>query len=420
VKKPRPGPVVLLRKEIRETLRDRSLVLNLILVPLFLYPTLGFGAFQVVQIVHGVAERSKPTVVVSPAVPSVLRDSLSVRREISVEVDPKVIERFRSAHDTAQIRAAWRSNGSGPAVVLDWSGASQDTAIVYHDGSRDRSQRARDVVSQVIEDWKIASISDRARERGLVDSEVRPWIVSEEDTSSALERGKEILSMVLPITLVLMLTMGTYYSALDTIVGERERGTFESLLTSPLTRGQILLGKFYYVVVASLASLFLNLVSLTVFLGFLLHLIPSTNEISIDVEPAAFFLILAASILAGAFFAAVFMVAASSAKTYREGQAALLPYYFSSIILGLTTATTHEALTMKQALIPVVNLVSLFKSVLRGEYPLGPIVAVFVVLTLLATAAFVVAARIGAREDAPWGTQLKLWRWRRELRKEMG
>jgi sodium transport system permease protein len=271
-------------------------------------------------------------------------------------------------------------------------------------------------VAQAIEDWKIASISDRARQRGLADSEVRPWIVSQEDTSSALERGKEILSMVLPITLVLMLTMGTYYSALDTIVGERERGTFESLLTSPLTRGQILLGKFYYVVVASLVSLFLNLVSLTVFLGFLLHLIPSTKEISIDVEPAAFFLILAASILAGAFFAAVFMVAASSAKTYREGQAALLPYYFSSIILGLTTATTHERLSMKQALIPVVNLVSLFKSVLRGEYPVGPILAVFAVLALLATAAIVFAARIGAREDAPWGTKLKVWR----LRKEMG
>ncbi|HET9887136.1 MAG TPA: ABC transporter permease subunit, partial [bacterium] len=336
--------------------------------------------------------------------------------EISVEVDPRITGQFRAAQDSAEIRAAWRSNGSGPAVVLDWVGAAQDTAILYHDGSRDRSQRAHDVVAQAIEDWKIASISDRARERGLADSEVRPWIVSQEDTSSALERGKEILSMVLPITLVLMLTMGTYYSALDTIVGERERGTFESLLTSSLTRGQILLGKFYYVVVASLVSLFLNLVSLTVFLGFLLHLIPSTTEISIDVEPAAFFLILAASILAGAFFAAVFMVAASSAKTYREGQAALLPYYFSSIILGLTTATTHEPLSMKQALIPVVNLVSLFKSVLRGEYPLGPIVTVFVVLALLAAAAFVFAARIGAREDAPWGTRLKVWR----LRKEMG
>ena len=412
--KARPGPIVLLRKEIRETLRDRSLVLNLILVPLFLYPTLGFGAFQVVQIVRGVAERSKPTVVVSPAVPSVLRDSLSARQEISVEVDPKTIQRIREAGDTTQTRAAWRSSGSKVAIVLDWVHAAQDTAVLYHDGSRDRSQRAREVVSQTIENWKVASISDRAREYGLAESEVRPWIVYEEDTSSALERGKEILSMILPITLVLMLTMGTYYSALDTIVGERERGTFESLLTSTLTRGQILLGKFYYVVIASLVSLFLNLVSLTIFLGFLLHLIPSTTKISIDVEPAAFFLILAASILAGAFFAAVFMVAASSAKTYREGQAALLPYYFSSIILGLTTATTRDPLSMKQALIPVVNVVSLFKSVLRGEYPVGPIAVVFVVLALLAAGAIALAARVGAREDAPWGTQLKLWRLRKE------
>ena len=412
--KPRPGPIVLLRKEIRETLRDRSLVLNLILVPLFLYPTLGFGAFQVVQIVRGVAERSKPTVVVSPTVPSVLRDSLAVREEIAVEVDPKAIERIRSAQDTAQTRTAWRTSDSKVAVVLDWVGAPQDTAILYHDGSRDRSQRAREIVSRAIEDWKVASISDRARGHGLADSEVRPWIVYQEDTSSALERGKEILSMILPITLVLMLTMGTYYSALDTIVGERERGTFESLLTSPLTRGQILLGKFYYVIVASIVSLFLNLVSLTLFLGFLLHLIPSTTEISIDVEPAAFFLILAASVLAAAFFAALFMAAAASAKTYREGQAALLPYYFSAIILGLTTATTRDPLSMRQALIPVVNVVSLFKSVLRGEYPLGPIAAVFVVLAALAAGAIYFAARIGAREDAPWGTQLKMWRLRKE------
>jgi len=411
-----PGALVVLKKEIRETLRDRSLILNLILIPLFLYPTLGFGAFQVIQIVRGVAERSKPVVIVSPAVPSVLRDSLSVRKDITVEVDAHTILRMRAAGDSAAARSAWQTRGSKAAVLLDWTGAPQDTAVLYHDGSRDQSQRAREAVSHEIENWKLASISRRAREQGLPEEEVRPWTVLEEDTSSAVERGKEILSMVLPITLVLMLTMGTYYSALDTIVGERERGTFESLLTSPLTRGQILLGKFAYVVIASLVSLFLNLMSLTIFLSFLMRLLPGTTEIAIDVEPAAFLLILAASILAGAFFAAVFMVAAASAKTYREGQAALLPYYFGSIILGLTTATTRGSFTMKQALIPVVNVVSLFKSVLRGEYPWPPIVAAFLVLGFLAAAAIAVAARIGAREDAPWGTRLKFW----QLRKESG
>jgi ABC-type Na+ efflux pump permease subunit len=405
-----------LRKEIRETLRDRSLVLNLILVPLFLYPTLGFGAFQVIQVVRGVAERSKPTVIVSPQVPSVLRDSLSVREGILVEVDAGAVSRMRAAQDSSQARSAWQTRGSKAAVLLDWVGAPRDTAVLYHDGSRDQSQRTREIVTSEIEEWRMFSISRLAKEKGMAEEEVRPWTVLEEDTSSPLERGKEILSMVLPITLVLMLTMGTYYSALDTIVGERERGTFESLLTSPLTRGQILLGKFFYVVLASLISLFLNLVSLTIFLSFLMKLLPNTKEIAIDVGPGAFLLILAASVLAGAFFAAVFMVAAASAKTYREGQAALLPYYFGSIVLGLTTATTRESLSMKQALIPVVNVVSLFKSVLRGEYPLGPIAAAFLVLAFLAAASIALAAKIGSREDAPWGTRLKFW----QLRKESG
>ena len=45
-------------------------------------------------------------------------------------VDPKAIERIRSAQDTAQTRTAWRNSDSKVAVVLDWVGAPQDTAIV--------------------------------------------------------------------------------------------------------------------------------------------------------------------------------------------------------------------------------------------------------------------------------------------------
>ena len=84
----------------------------------------------------------------------------------------------------------------------------------------------------------------------------------------------------------------------------------------------------------------------------------------------------------------------------------------------MTTATTRDPFTMKQALIPVVNVVALFKSVLRGEYPVGPIVAAFLVLAALAAAALYIAARIGSREDAPWGTRLELFRFfaRKEAR----
>jgi ABC-type Na+ efflux pump permease subunit len=141
-----------------------------------------------------------------------------------------------------------------------------------------------------------------------------------------------------------------------------------------------------------------------------LKLVPRTAEIAIQVEPPAFLLILAVSVLAAIFFASLFMVAAASAQTYREGQAALLPYYFASIILGLSAAMTHDPLTVKQALIPVANIIAVFKSALRGEYPAGPIAAAGLSLSLLAAAAFFVAVRIGLREEAPWGTSLGIAR----------
>lgn len=402
------GAFLVLSKEIRETLRDRNLLVNLVFVPLFLYPTLGFGAFQVLQIVRGVSERAKPEVHVSPDAPVALRDSLFARDEIVVVLDGPRAEALRAAGDSAAVRAAWKSSFPEPAAVLDWSASGTDSAIIYHDGSRDRSRVARGVLEEEVHDWKRAAISERALTRGLQPTDIASWDVEEEDTASASERGQEILSTVLPITLLLMLLIGTYYSALDTIVGERERGTLETLLVSPLERGEILLGKFLYVVLASLTSLVLNLASLTLFLGLLLAQLPSKSEIRVALDPKAIVFILVGAGLAAAFFAAVLMLACVSSKTYREGQAALLPYYFGSILLGMSTSASRDAFTTREALIPVVNVVALFKSVLRGEYPPDAIGTAFASLAALAGLALFVAARAGLREDVTWGAKPKL------------
>lgn len=58
---------------------------------------------------------------------------------------------------------------------------------------------------------------------------------------------------------------------------------------------------------------------------------------------------------------------------------------------------------MREALVPVVNLVALFRSVLRGEYPPGPILAALGVLAGLAALALLAASRAGLREDVTWG-----------------
>ena len=57
---------------------------------------------------------------------------------------------------------------------------------------------------------------------------------------------------------------GAFYPAVDLCAGEKERGTMEPLLISPASRSEIVLGKFFTVMLASMATALRNLMSMGV------------------------------------------------------------------------------------------------------------------------------------------------------------
>ena len=63
--------------------------------------------------------------------------------------------------------------------------------------------------------------------------------------------------------------MGGMYLAIDTTAGERERGSLEPLLSLPVTRDQLMLGKIAATCVFMALSLLLSLVSFYVALKFM-------------------------------------------------------------------------------------------------------------------------------------------------------
>src|SRR5262249_20161688 len=60
----------------------------------------------------------------------------------------------------------------------------------------------------------------------------------------------------------IMALTGAFYPAVDLCAGEKERGTMETLLISPASRSEIVLGKFLTVMLASVLTALLNLVSM--------------------------------------------------------------------------------------------------------------------------------------------------------------
>src|SRR5690606_15716040 len=82
----------------------------------------------------------------------------------------------------------------------------------------------------------------RVLARGVDPGVLRPLAIVEHDLSTAASRSVLLLGMLTYFLLLAML-MGGFYLAIDTTAGERERGSLEPLLTAPVSRATLLLGK---------------------------------------------------------------------------------------------------------------------------------------------------------------------------------
>jgi sodium transport system permease protein len=79
-------------------------------------------------------------------------------------------------------------------------------------------------------------------ERGIDPALLSPQPIHEIDVSTPTSRSVLILGM-LDFFLILAMMSGGIYLAIDITAGERERGTLEPLLTLPVTRDALLIGK---------------------------------------------------------------------------------------------------------------------------------------------------------------------------------
>ena len=161
---------------------------------------------------------------------------------------------------------------------------------------------------------QLASI--RLSARGVNPRVLSPINVDEIDVSTPSGRSAMLLGMM-SYFFIFALLMGGMYLAIDTTAGERERGSLEPLLSLPVTRGQLILGKILAACVFMAASLLLSLMSFYVVLKFMpLEQLGMTPNFGLPVVAAAFLLLLPFILLG----ASLMTLVASFTKSYKEAQ----------------------------------------------------------------------------------------------------
>ena len=244
--------------------------------------------------------------------------------------------------------------------------------LVIHNGADDKSEIAFDRVREALRSWESELLKRRLDELGLPQSlpyPVRPVGV---DLAKAEKFAAGLWSKLFPALLVIMSITGAFYPAIDLGAGEKERGTMETLLISPATRTEIVLGKFFTVMLFSMTTALLNVASMG-FTGLQMASMmgpksPMLGDLSLPSWPALACVLLITIPLAS-LFSALSLAVAMFARSSKEGQ-----YYLSPLLmvtLGLTMFCFNPAYELDpyKSVLPVVGPSLLLKAMLLGTMP---------------------------------------------------
>lgn len=328
----------LMKKEVRDNLRDRrSLFFALLYGPVLL-----------------------PLLMMGPILYSMDRHTIDFAAPTQIAVEggahaPNLLQ-FLRLHNLDAIAAPEdyreRLARGDLAVVLSvpeaYSGkftrGEPAPLVIYHASNEDRSGSHRRQLRAVLEKYSSQIRALRFSSRGIDHRLFEPLAISERDQSDK-PGDLRIIAYLVPFLLMLSMLMGGYYLAVDTTAGERERQSLEPLLSLPLPRYQVVLGKYSAILAFVGLAMLLPLLSTFALLNLLP---PDLLDYKLDVGPETLAIALLSHIPAAILISAFMMAIAAFTRNTKEAQthlsvAMLLPIVpflalqFLPLPLGATT-----------------------------------------------------------------------------------
>lgn len=381
---------VVLRKELRDHLRDRRSVLGAFAMPVFgpLVFALAFGLFAswsrerpLVLAVQGAEyapglvaflEANGAKVEPAPADPeAAVREGL---REAVLLIPKDFGEQFLQGRPARLELLADSSNNKARAGVQ-------------------RAERLLFAFSQRVGALRLLG-------RGVAPDLATPVLVDEIDVATPARRAASLLTMI-PMFLMLAALVGGMNVAIDATAGERERGSLEPLLLNPVARLWLVLGKWAASVLVSVAIVALTLA------GFALamRLVPLADlgiSFSFGLQQAGQ---IAAALVPLTFVgAAAQLYVATFARSFKEAQTYLNLMNLVPVVPAMVLLLSPVQSTAWMSAVPVVAQQMLVLEAMRLEPVSGAGLAVVWATSLVYAAAGIAAvARLLGKEEIVFG-----------------
>jgi sodium transport system permease protein len=234
-------------------------------------------------------------------------------------------------------------------------------------------------------------------------------ITTENIADASLETGK-LLGSFLPYVLMLMMFQGALQHGIYVTAGEKERGTLQSLLATPLPRSRIIWGKLIYIFCMGLIATVLNLLSLGISLSLVMGKLAgaataqgTSGSLAAMAHPGVLLLCFVLLVPLALLFASFILFMGIRARNTAEAGTSLMPGLFLIVTLGaFSLAPGIERITYLPY-VPILNVSLTIRKLFSQQGDIPEFLIAFLMtagLSLLMTWA---AARLLDRESAIFG-----------------
>ncbi|MBS0663075.1 MAG: ABC transporter permease [Verrucomicrobia bacterium] len=399
--------VTVYQKELKDSLRDRRTLMSTIIIPTLVMPLLTFGVGKVMASVISRAQEEIPTVAIiggadSPGVVAALKQAPKLR-VVAVPAD------WRRAISDKKLRAAVELPAGFEAGLK--AGAAPEVRVYNYSGELKSDLGAR-AVERFLTDLRERTVGERLKERGLPATVARPFEFQRENVAPPEKVGGNLFGGIVPYLIIILCFSGAMYPAMDLTAGEKERGTMETLLCSPVARGDIVLGKFLMVLTGSLSAMGFMLLSmgLTATIGGTMMLGGGAMKVGAAtagkaagvlpmIDPLGLVGVLAMVLPVAVLFAAAAFTIALFAKSYKEAQSYLAPMMIVVIMPAVIGMLPGIDLNARLALVPLLNLSLVCREMLSGVWHWNYIALIFGSSCVYAAIALMLAVKMFQRED---------------------
>ena len=364
--------LTVMRKELRDFVRDRrTFFLSLFVSPL-LYPLIFLGLGKLTEL-------RKETQLDKPL-------ELPVA---GIERAPNLIA-FLASHGIkattapADIEARIRAQQVDVALVIDkafaddWRAGRPAKLELVTDTTRRNADVPVARVRTALDQYGKTVGGLRLLARGVSPMVAAPLNTGTRDLATPEAKRGAFLTVLLPLILTLSAFIGGAHLAMDTTAGERERQSLEPLLATPAARGALVGGKMLAAVLLGVVSMLLILLSFKASAG-----LASGTSMSMDVSFAAMgklVLVLLPLVLIGT---ALLTCLAAAAKSMKEAQShivwlMMLPMLPAYALMAYPVKDT----ALWQYAVPFLSQNQLIQKVTRGDAALPEQWAVYLASSL--------------------------------------